>query len=174
MTEAPEPPVSFAPEEQERIRAHVRARGMAFEVFLPETLANWLRERISAGVYKDPGEAAFVAFQGLQELGRHPEVRKQLLAAMLDAGRSGLESGETMTLEEWRARHQAKLKEWARTEPPGPRPIPTAPACDEDGRKLPCGRAESYLSCRRLRAACIAPARSASAPCVNGSPCVCR
>ncbi len=131
MTVDPEPPESFTPEEDERIRAHVRARGMTFEVFLPETLANWLREKISAGVYQDPGEAAFVAFQELQELDRHPEVRKQLFAAMVDAGLSGLEPGETMTLEEWRARHQAQLREWARTEPPEPRPIPTSPACDE-------------------------------------------
>lgn len=132
MTGAPEPPDSFTPEENERIRAHVRARGMTFEVFLPETLANWLREKISAGVYKDPGEAAFIAFHELEELDRHPEVRKQLLAAMLDAGLSGLERGEALTLEEWRTRHLAKLREWARTEPPEARPIPRAPAGDED------------------------------------------
>jgi antitoxin ParD1/3/4 len=125
-----EPPESFTAEENERIRAHVRARGMTFEVFLPETLADWLREKISAGVYKDPAEAAWVAFQALEELDRHPEVRRQLLALVLDDGLSA--PGETMTIEQWRARHLAKLTEWARTEPPEPRPIPRAPACDED------------------------------------------
>jgi len=43
----------FTPEQWERIRAHIRARGMIFEVFLPEAQANWLRAKISAGVFAD-------------------------------------------------------------------------------------------------------------------------
>jgi hypothetical protein len=30
---------------------------MTFEVFLPEGIADWLREQLNAGVFKDPGEA---------------------------------------------------------------------------------------------------------------------
>jgi hypothetical protein len=32
-------------------------RGMTFEVFLPQRIADWLREQLNAGVFKDPGEA---------------------------------------------------------------------------------------------------------------------
>jgi hypothetical protein len=54
-------------------------------VFLPEAIANWLREKLAAGVFKDPGEAAFVAFQDMRELDRHPSIRQELLKAMIDA-----------------------------------------------------------------------------------------
>ena len=106
----------FTPEQWERIRAHTRARGMTFEVFLPESLATWLREKIAAGVFKDAAEAAFVAFQDLQELDRHPEVRKHLLRAMLEA--SLKDPRPRIPIEEVRARHHAQLREWANTEPP--------------------------------------------------------
>ena len=66
----------FTPEERERIRANIKARGMTFEVFLPESLADWLREKIAAGVYQDPGEAAFIAFQDLMELDHHPRCER--------------------------------------------------------------------------------------------------
>jgi hypothetical protein len=108
-------PCGFTPEE-ERIRAHIRARGLSFQVFLLESLANWLREKIAAGVFKDPAEAAFIAFQDLEELDRHPKVRKALLEAMiqdaLDDPRPGI------SLDEWRAEHRARLHEYATTEPP--------------------------------------------------------
>jgi hypothetical protein len=67
-------------------RESIRARGMSFEVFLPEGIANWLREKIAAGVFKDPAEAAFVAFQDLRELDQHPSIRRELLKATIDAG----------------------------------------------------------------------------------------
>ena len=72
-------------EEQARIQMRIRERGMTFEVFLPEGLADWLREKLSAGVFKSAREAGFVAFQDLIELDRHPNVRRQLLAAMIDS-----------------------------------------------------------------------------------------
>jgi antitoxin ParD1/3/4 len=106
----------FTPEETERIRAHIRARGMTFEVFLPESIANWLREKIAAGAFKDPGEAAFVAFQDMRELDRHPDVRQELLKAMIEATAADLSEG--ISMEELRAKHQAKLQEYANTDPP--------------------------------------------------------
>lgn len=39
----------FTPEEWERIRAHLRARGMTFEVFLPERSAEWARAGLASG-----------------------------------------------------------------------------------------------------------------------------
>jgi len=45
---------------------------MTFEVFLPESMADWLRAKIAAGVFTSPEEAAFVAFQDFHELDRHP------------------------------------------------------------------------------------------------------
>jgi hypothetical protein len=69
----------FTPDEWERIRAHIRDRGMTFEVFLPDSSAEWLRAKLAAGLFTDAAEAALVAFRDLRELDRHPQVREQLL-----------------------------------------------------------------------------------------------
>jgi antitoxin ParD1/3/4 len=106
----------FTPEQQERIRAHIRARGMTFEVFLPESIADWLRELLAAGVFENAGQAAFVAFQEMQELDRHPEVRNALLKAMVQA--SAADPSEGISMEELSAKHQAQLREYANTELP--------------------------------------------------------
>jgi antitoxin ParD1/3/4 len=112
----------FTRAEERRIRANILARGMTFKVFLPESLANWLRKKIRAGVFHDPGEAAFVAFQDLHELDRHPRVRRDLLRAMLQASiddpRPGIPAEKVM------ARLRAQTLRYARTEPPRPKPLP--------------------------------------------------
>jgi Arc/MetJ-type ribon-helix-helix transcriptional regulator len=105
----------FTTEQRERTRAHIRARGMTFEVFLPEGRADWLRAKIAAGVFKDAREAAFVAFQEMQELDKHPEVRQALLKAMTQ---DAMDSGPGVSLEEMRERHQARLRKYAESEPP--------------------------------------------------------
>jgi len=115
----------FTAAEDERIKAHIRARGLTFEVFLPETIANWLWQKLEAGVYKDPKEAAFIAFQDLMELDRHPAARTQLLKAQLNASAADPRPG--ITMEEWQAKHDATLREYLSTEPPAPRTwIPAA------------------------------------------------
>lgn len=53
------------------------------------------------------------------ELDRHPKVRAQLLKAMLDASADDPHPG--ITIEEFRAKHHARLREYASTEPPTPR-----------------------------------------------------
>ena len=106
----------FTAEQEERIRANIRARGMIFEVFLPEQLADWLREKLAAGVITDASEAAFLALQDMQELDRHPEVRKELLKAMIKASADDPRPG--ISTEEMRERHRAKLREYANSEPP--------------------------------------------------------
>jgi hypothetical protein len=63
----------FTAEEQARIQAHIRARGMTFEVFLPESLTNWLHTKLAEGAFSDAKEAASIALQNLPELDRHPE-----------------------------------------------------------------------------------------------------
>jgi hypothetical protein len=73
----------FTPDEEARIQRRIRKRGMSFEAFLPEGIADWLRTKLAAGVFESAREAAFVAFQDLIELDRHPKVRQQLLTAML-------------------------------------------------------------------------------------------
>ena len=54
---------SFSGDEEQwgRSRARIRTRGMTFEVFLPDTQADWLRAKIAGGVFKDAREAAFIA-----------------------------------------------------------------------------------------------------------------
>jgi antitoxin ParD1/3/4 len=89
---------------------------MAFEVFLPESIADWLREKLAAGVFEDPSEAACIAFQDLRELVRHPAVREELLKAMINASADDPRPG--ISNEEWRAERQAQLREYANTEPP--------------------------------------------------------
>jgi Arc/MetJ-type ribon-helix-helix transcriptional regulator len=102
----------FTPEEQERIRA----RGMTFEVFLPEAIATWLREKIAAGVFKDPAEAAFVAFQEMRELDQHSSVRQELLTAIIQTGAA--DSSEGSLMDEIRTKLQAQLRQSADTDPP--------------------------------------------------------
>jgi len=114
----------FTPAEQRRIRAHILARGMTFEVFLPESIANWLRKKIRAGVFRDPAEAAFIAFQDLQELDRHPKVRQQLLDAMLQAAMDDPRPGKPA--ERVLAKIRARTLRYARTKPPRPKPLPSA------------------------------------------------
>jgi antitoxin ParD1/3/4 len=75
----------FTPEEDLRIQRRTRERGMTFEVFLPEGLSDWLKAKLEAGVFESPAEAAFVAFQDMHELDRHPKVLKQLLKAMIQS-----------------------------------------------------------------------------------------
>jgi len=95
---------------------------MTFKVFLPESIANWLRKKIGTGVFHDPSEAAFVAFQDLMELDRHPQVRRQLLRTMLqasiDAPRPSIPSDKVLS------RFRAREKRYARTKPPRPQPLP--------------------------------------------------
>ena len=119
MNTTPTAQQPFTPEEDARISAHIRARGLTFEVFLPEGIADWLWQKLEAGVYKDPAEAAFLAFQDLMELDRHPAVRAQLLKAMVTAVADDPRPG--ITIEEFRAQHEATLREYASTEPPAPR-----------------------------------------------------
>ena len=64
---------------------------------------------------EDASEAAFVAFKDLQDLDRHPEVRRALLAALLQ---DGIDSGPGISMEEFREQHRAMLREYANTEPP--------------------------------------------------------
>ena len=103
-------------EQRQRITANLRARGMTFEVSLPESLANWLREKLASGVYSDAREAAYIAFQDLRELDRHPEVRRELLTAMIQDGLKGAEQG--YSVEEVRAAIRAERRKYADTEPP--------------------------------------------------------
>ena len=56
---------------------------MTFEVF-PESIAIWLRGKIAVGVFADPAEAAFVAFQDRRDLDQHPSIRRELLKATID------------------------------------------------------------------------------------------
>lgn len=112
----------FTRAEQQRIRAHILARGMTFKVFLPESLANWLRKKIRAGVFHDPAEAAFVAFQDLHELDRHPKVRRKLLRAMLQAAIDDPRPG--IPAEKVAAKLRAQTLRYARTKPPRPKPLP--------------------------------------------------
>ncbi len=108
--------------EQRRIRAHIRARGMEFRIFLPEDLANWLRKKVRKGIFQSPAEAALVAFQDLQQLDRYPEVRTALLKASLDEALN--DPRPPIPAEKVFARLRAQTRRYARTPPPRPKPLP--------------------------------------------------
>ena len=76
--------LDLTPEEEERVRRKIRERGLTFEVFLPETMADWVKEKVAAGLFEDPAEAAFVAFQTFIDLHEHPEIQEQLLKAVIE------------------------------------------------------------------------------------------
>jgi len=109
-------PEALSVQQRARIRANRRARGMTFEVFLPESLADWLRKKIADGVYTDATEAAYLAIQDLRELDRHPEVRRDLLGAMINDALK--EPVETFTIEEVRFKLRALRREYADNDPP--------------------------------------------------------
>ncbi len=69
-------------------------------------------------MFKSPGEAAFVAFQDLVELDRHPAARKALLTAMIEASINDPRPG--IPIEEFREQFLAQMREDANTEPPAP------------------------------------------------------
>lgn len=105
----------FAPEEEERIRRRVRERGMSFEVFLPEGMADWLRDKLAAETFESPAEAAFIAFQQMIELDRHPTVKRQLLTATIQA--SIEDPRPSVPAEEVFAQLKAKLWDLAASDP---------------------------------------------------------
>jgi len=107
----------FTPEEEARIQRRIRERGMSFEAFLPEGMADWLRTKLAAGVFESAREAAFVAFQDLIELDRHPKVRQQLLTATLEASINDPHPG--FSAEELRASLDAKREALAAPDPHG-------------------------------------------------------
>jgi Uma2 family endonuclease len=89
---------------------------MTFEVFLPESLANWLRAKLAEGVFSDAKEAAFVAFQDLRDLDEQPHVREQLLTAVVEDRLGDPRPG--IPPEQWIEEHRARWRRWAETEPP--------------------------------------------------------
>jgi hypothetical protein len=118
----------FSKTEEARIRAHIRAEGIEFRVFLPSDLADWLRGQVEVGVYSDVKEAAFVAFQELRDLSEHPAVRAQLLCAVIRSRLDEVDATPVVSasIEEVRARLAARQDEWARTAAPKPRPLPVS------------------------------------------------
>jgi len=105
----------FTSEEWERIRTHHKPHGMAFEVFLPESCAKWLRAKLAAGVFKDAAEAVVGALQDLQGLDHHPWVHQQLLKVTLKERASDPQPG--VPLEPMHAEPQDRLRERAHSAP---------------------------------------------------------
>ena len=75
-------------------------------------LESWLHEQVALAY------AAFVAFQDLQELDRHPAARQALLTAMIEASMNDPRPG--ISIEKFREQFLAQMREDANTEPPAP------------------------------------------------------
>jgi hypothetical protein len=82
MSNSPTADNEFTPEGRNGSGRTSKTRGMTFEVFLPESPANWLPTKLAAGVFSEAKETAFVAFQNLRELDDHPHLREQLANAV--------------------------------------------------------------------------------------------
>ncbi|ARR57740.1 CopG family transcriptional regulator (plasmid) [Rhizorhabdus wittichii DC-6] len=74
------------------LREQARAGGLRFEAYLPPALADWMLERIEAGMFADPSEAVFAIVRTYSELEPHRDLRDELLGRMLDASAAELES----------------------------------------------------------------------------------
>lgn len=95
------------------LMAEAAKGGLRFEVWLSPERAAWVLERIIAGEFIDPCEAAFVAFGEAIELDRHPKVRRALLEAMIVAAMEG----PTVEAKQAMAEIKAKLNERGSCEP---------------------------------------------------------
>ena len=67
------------------LREQAKAGGLRFSVYLPPDLADWLLGLVEKGTFIDPSEAVFVKLQEAQELEPHHDLRRELLARMLQA-----------------------------------------------------------------------------------------
>jgi Arc/MetJ-type ribon-helix-helix transcriptional regulator len=67
------------------LRARAEKGGLRFNAYLPPGLADWLLGLIEKGTFIDPSEAVFVMLQQAQELEPHHDLRRELLARMLQA-----------------------------------------------------------------------------------------
>jgi antitoxin ParD1/3/4 len=67
------------------LRAQAEKGGLHFSAYLPPGLADWLLGLIEKGTFIDPSEAVFVMLQQAQELEPHHDLRRELLARMLQA-----------------------------------------------------------------------------------------
>ena len=67
------------------LRAQAEKGGLRFSAYLPPGLADWLLGLIEKGTFIDPSEAVFVMLQQAQELEPHHDLRRELLARMLQA-----------------------------------------------------------------------------------------
>jgi antitoxin ParD1/3/4 len=103
--------IDLTSEEQERVSRRIRERGLTFEVFLPEGIANWVKDKVAAGIFESPAEAAFVAFQRFIELHEHPEVEKQLLRAVLEDRINDPRPG--IPAEQFHAEFEARIRKMA-------------------------------------------------------------
>jgi Putative addiction module component len=65
--------------------------------FFTRIIGRLAARKIAAGVYADAKEAAYLAFQDLRELDRHPQVRRELLTAMI---KDSLDSPERLPPQE--------------------------------------------------------------------------
>ena len=63
----------------------MRAECLTFEAALPRPTADWLQAKIADGVYRDCSDATLIAFQNMMELDAYPQIREQLLRALMDS-----------------------------------------------------------------------------------------
>ena len=102
------------------LREQARAGGLRFEAYLPDSIADWLLERVEAGMFVDPSEAVFAIVKNFIDMEPHHDLRDELLRRILDASiKSGLED-----VEAGRVRDAAEVFEELRRELAKPRPDP--------------------------------------------------
>ncbi|MGB5583856.1 MAG: hypothetical protein WBO16_06280 [Gammaproteobacteria bacterium] len=86
----------------------VATGGLRFEAYLPPALASWVIELVEKGVFHSPSEAVFVAMQTFEDLDQHPEVKSELLRAVLAHASKEAEEGNVYTAEEVMARFEKR------------------------------------------------------------------
>jgi len=98
------------------LRAQAAKAGLRFDAYATPEAADWMLGEIARGTFSDPQEAVFVLLREAIELGKHPDLKRELLKrqikASLDDPRPDLSEEEVLErLEQW-ARERDEPAVW--------------------------------------------------------------
>jgi len=82
------------------LREQARAGGLRFEAYLPPDMADWLLERIEAGMFVDPSEAVFAIVWNFIDMEPHRDLRDELLRRILERGLEDVKAGRVHDADE--------------------------------------------------------------------------
>lgn len=82
------------------LREQARAGGLCFEAYLTGDQADWLLERVEAGMFVDPSEAVFAIIQNFIDMEPHRDLRDELLRRILERSLEDVKAGRVRDADE--------------------------------------------------------------------------